>query len=107
MYPLSLWIQMVVDVSSNFGLTVLYNSDPPPPPFFTLFLKGGGQVNFYYLPRRGRIRNIFKKNGAEASLLKMREGVGVTFLHLEITLLFAKLCFAFEEKLRFSATTIL
>ena len=29
----------------------------------------------------------------------MREGVGVTFLHLEITLLFAKLCFAFEEKL--------
>ena len=37
----------------------------------------------------------------------MREGVGVTFLHLEITLLFAKLCFAFEEKLRFSATAIL
>ena len=32
---------------------------------------------------------------------------GLSFLHLEITLLFAKLCYAFEEKLFFSATIIL
>ena len=32
---------------------------------------------------------------------------GLAFLHSEITLLFAELCYAFEEKLFFSATTIL
>ena len=31
----------------------------------------------------------------------------LSFLHLEITLLFAILCYAFEEKLFFSATIIL
>ena len=31
----------------------------------------------------------------------------LSFLHLEITLTFAKLCYAFEEKLFFSATIIL
>ena len=30
-----------------------------------------------------------------------------SFLHLEITLLFAKLCYAFEEKFFFSTTIIL
>ena len=32
---------------------------------------------------------------------------GLSFLHLEITLPFAKLCYAFEEKSFFSATIIL
>ena len=32
---------------------------------------------------------------------------GLSFLHLEITLPFSKLCYAFEEKLFFSATIIL
>ena len=32
---------------------------------------------------------------------------GLSFLHLEITLPFAKLCYAFEEKLFFSVTIIL
>ena len=32
---------------------------------------------------------------------------GLSFLHLEITLPFAKLCYAFEEKKFFSATIIL
>ena len=31
----------------------------------------------------------------------------LSFLHLEITLTFAKLCYTFEEKLFFSATIIL
>ena len=31
----------------------------------------------------------------------------LSFLHLEITLPFSKLCYAFEEKLFFSATIIL
>ena len=31
----------------------------------------------------------------------------LSFLHVEITLPFAKLCYAFEEKLIFSATIIL
>ena len=34
-------------------------------------------------------------------------GARVAFLHLEITLLFAKLCYAFEENLFFSATIVL
>ena len=32
---------------------------------------------------------------------------GLSFLHLEITLPFAKVCYSFEEKLFFSATIIL
>ena len=32
---------------------------------------------------------------------------GFSFLHLEVTLPLAKLCYAFEEKLFFSATIIL
>ena len=32
---------------------------------------------------------------------------GLSFLHLEITLPFAKLCYAFEEKLFFSVTIVL
>ena len=32
---------------------------------------------------------------------------GLSFLHSEITLPFAKLCYAFEEKIFFSATIIL
>ena len=31
---------------------------------------------------------------------------GLSFLHLEITLPFARLCYGFEEKLFFSATII-
>ena len=47
------------------------------------------------------------------NILKGRAGTfpiyffqGLSFLHLEITLPFAKLCHAFEEKLFFSATII-
>ena len=64
------------------------------------------------------------KYGAGAGLLKRRGGglvlkrgeagafpikyfQGLSFLHSEIILLFAKLCYAFEEKLFFSATIIL
>ena len=39
--------------------------------------------------------------------LKVGEGGGLSFLHLEITLHFAKFCYAFEEKNFFSATIIL
>ena len=49
-----------------------------------------------------------------AGLLKRGAGTfpiksfqGLSFLHSEITLSFAKLCYAFEEKLFFSATIIL
>ena len=54
------------------------------------------------------------KYRAEAGLFKRGAGTfpiyffyGLSFLHLEITLPFAKLCYAFEEKLFFSATIIL
>ena len=55
------------------------------------------------------------KYGAGAGLLKRGKAgtfpiyffQGLSFLHLEITLPFAKLCYAFEEKLFFSATIIL
>ena len=80
------------------------------------FLKGG--VNLNYLPQElgGGGCEKLKKGvlyGAGAGLLK-REGdwhishlfffLGLPFLHLEITLFFAKLSYAFEEKLFFSAT---
>ena len=48
------------------------------------FIKGGGPWHFSYL--------LFQ---------------GLSFLHLEITLPFVKLCYAFEEKILFSATIFL
>ena len=44
-------------------------------------------------------RQLFLKGGAGSFQ-------GLSFLHLEITLPFAKFCYAFEEKLFFSATII-
>ena len=78
-------------------------------------LKGG--VDFKHLPLRGGIWKFFKKgwkHGAGTGFLK-RGGwhfsylifKNLSFLHLEITLPFAKLCYAFEDKIFFSATKIL
>ena len=56
------------------------------------------------------------KYGAEAGLLTERRGAGtfhikffqnLSFLHSEITLPLAKLCYAFEENIVFFATIIL
>ena len=46
-----------------------------------------------------------KKGGLAIVLFHFFQGL--SFLHLEITLRFAKLCYAFEEKNIFSATIIL
>ena len=91
-----------------------------PHPHPRLKLRRGGGVNFDYLSRRGGIRKIKKnksRNGAGARFLKgWRGGLALflfnffkflSFLHLGITLPFAELCDAFEEKLFFSATIIL
>ena len=74
------------------------------------------EVNFHYLPQRGKSEKLKKgwMYGAGAGLLKGRAGVGgaadtfpilffqsLSFLGLEITLSFAKLCNAFEEILFF------
>ena len=97
--------------------------DPSP-----LVLKRG-EVNFDYLPRREESEKLQKrrwKYGAEADSLKSvcvcvcergeRWGTdtfriyffqGLSFLHIEIILPFAKLCYAFEEKLFFSVTIVL
>ena len=45
---------------------------------------------------------VFLKGGADTFPIWFFQGL--TFLHLEITLPFAKLCYAFEEKLFFPAT---
>ena len=57
---------------------------------------------------------VWQKYGAGAGLLKRGASTlpiqffyGLSFLHLEIALPFAKLCYAFEEKKNFSATIIL
>ena len=42
---------------------------------------------------------VFLKGGAGTFLIKFFQGL--SFLHSEITLPFAKLCYAFEEKLFF------
>ena len=85
--------------------------------FLHIFRFKGGGVNFNHLPRRGGTLKIEKrgwKYGAGAGLLKRGAGIfpiyffkGLSFLHSEITLSFAKLCYAFEEKKNFSATIIL
>ena len=82
-------------------------------PFPPSFLKGG-EVNFDYLPWRGESEKLKKrwKYHTGTDLLK-RRGLalfpfffqGVSFLHLEVTLCFAKLCHAFEENF-FSFTII-
>ena len=86
-------------------LTSLIIVRTPPPPF----VKRGG-VNLDYLPRRGgNLKNLGWKGVkvAGAGLLK-RWGLALfKVFFLEITLPFAKLHFAFEEKLFFSATIIL
>ena len=80
------------------------------------FLKvGSREVNFDYLPWRGESEKLKKrwKYHTGTDLLK-RRGLalfpfffqGVSFLHLEVTLCFAKLCHAFEENF-FSFTIIL
>ena len=47
---------------------------------------------------------VFLKGAAGTFPIKFFQGL--SFLHSEITLPFAKLCYAFEEKLFFSATII-
>ena len=48
---------------------------------------------------------VFLKGGLALFLFNFFQGL--SFLHLEITLTLVKLCYAFEEKLFFSATIIL
>ena len=48
---------------------------------------------------------VFLKGG-EAGTFPINFFQGLSFLYLEITLPFAKLCHAFEEKIFFSATMI-
>ena len=48
---------------------------------------------------------VFLKGGAGTFPIYFFQGL--SFLHLEITLPFVKLCYAFEEKILFSATIFL
>ena len=50
---------------------------------------------------------VFLKGVSGIALVLFNFFQGLSFLNLEITLTFAKLCYAFEEKLFFSATIIL
>ena len=59
-------------------------------------LKGGGSMV------QGQ---VFLKGGTHTFPISFFQVL--SFLHLEITLPFAKLCYAFEEKLFFSVTIIL
>ena len=82
-----------------------HSSDPPPPFLFLITSLGGGGGNLKNLKRRwkyGEGAGLLKKRGAGTFPFQ-----GLSFLHLDINLLFAKLCYAFEEKLFFSATIIL
>ena len=47
------------------------------------------------------------RGGGAADTFPIEFFQGLSFLHLEITLPFVKLCYAFEGKLFFSATIIL
>ena len=83
----------------------------------SFLFKGGWGVNFYYLPRRGeseKLKKEWKYGPGEGHLKRGEAGTfpisffqGLSFLHLEIALPFAKLCYAFEKKKFFSVTIIL
>ena len=71
------------------------------------------EVNFDHLPWRGGESEKLKRGCimAKGQVLKGGTGTfpiyffqGLSFLHLEITLTFTKLCYTFEENLFFSAT---
>ena len=49
----------------------------------------------------------WRGGGGEAGTFPNKFFQGLSFLHSKITLPFAKLCYAFEEKLLFFATIIL
>ena len=55
----------------------------------------------------GQRQVVLKVGGGGAGTFPIYFFQGLSFLHLEITLSFAKLCYAFEEKKFFSATIIL
>ena len=68
----------------------------------TLLFKGG-EVNFDYLTHGGA--GLLKRGGGwHFSSLNFQ---GLSFLHLEINLPFANLCYAFHKQLFFSVTIIL
>ena len=50
---------------------------------------------------------VLLKGGGGAYTYPIYFFQGLSFLHLEITLPFARLCYAFQEKLFFSVTIIL
>ena len=50
---------------------------------------------------------VLLKGGGGDDIFSIQFFQSLSFLHLEITLPFSKLCYAFEEKLFFSATIIL
>ena len=77
-------------------------SVPPSP----LFLKGGGGGDIDYLPWRGESEKLKKVGSMVQGQVFLKGGLtlflfnvfkGLSFLHLEITLPFAELCYAFEE----------
>ena len=88
-----------------------HSSDPTP------FFLRGGEVNFKYLSQRGESEKlkkwgvsmvqgqVFLKGGTGTFPIKFFQGL--LLLHSKITLPFAKLCYAFEEKLFFSPTIVL
>ena len=91
-------INKIFILAGRLGTSIV---DPP-------FLKGGG-VNFDYLSwgevGTWKTKKRGWKYGAGADLFSIFKGL--SFLHLEITLPFAKLCYVFEENLFFSVTIIL
>ena len=101
-YNVSIHQAPLPEHSVRIVVLIIHSSDPP------IFLKGR-EVNFNYLPRKGEYEKIQKGGGSMGQgQIFLKEGgwhfsylifQGLPFLHLEITLPFAKLCYAFEEKL--------
>ena len=88
-------------------LQSLHSLDSP-----SLFKKGRGEVNLIAFPRGGESEKSNKrgwKYGTGAGLLKKGGGLALFLFNFfkVITLPFAKLSYAFEQKLFFSATIIL
>ena len=82
----------------------------------SFFQRGaGGRVNFITSTGEGGGLKNKKRGGSmvqgqvflEGDTFPIQVFQDLSFLHLEITLPFAKLCYAFEEKLFFSVTIIL
>ena len=99
--------QRCLDLPRSFYLSLIIVWIPP---FLITFPVGEGDESEKFKKGDGSMvqgQVFLKRGGRGASTFPIKFFQGLSFSHLEITLPFAKLCYAFDEKNFFPATIIL